>query len=159
MKWSSPNHNAIKMFSLSKIKWRIKFFCSEPGTILTVNLTTLMEWEDTHLYAVKIKAFLVLLLFLWGFFVFLFFLQTKGRQRTWVEIHSGKASQCPAQLQPGMAHVDCMCVHTHHPHTYAHTSHACAHTHRIQKGGWAPSGDRSHGVLWPGDSFGLGTSL
>lgn len=74
MKWSSPNHNAIKMFSLSKIKWRIKFFCSEPGTILTVNLTTLMEWEDTHLYAVKIKAFLVLLLFLWGFFVFLFFL-------------------------------------------------------------------------------------
>lgn len=55
MKWSFLNHKAIKMFSPGKIKWRIKLFCSEPGTILTVNLTTLMEWEGTHLNRVKIK--------------------------------------------------------------------------------------------------------
>lgn len=54
MKWLSLNHNTIKMFSLGKIKWRIKFFCSKPGTILTVNLTTLMEWEGTHSTTVKI---------------------------------------------------------------------------------------------------------
>lgn len=55
MKWASLNHSTIKMFSLGKIKWRIKFFYSEPGTILTVNLTTLMEWEGTHSNTVKIK--------------------------------------------------------------------------------------------------------
>lgn len=53
-KWSSLNHNTIKMFSLGKIKWRIKFFYSKPGTILIVNLTTLMEWEGTHSNTVKI---------------------------------------------------------------------------------------------------------
>lgn len=57
MKWSFLNHNAIKMFSLGKIEWKIKFFCSE----LTVHLTTLMEWEGTYLNTVKIKDIFFLL--------------------------------------------------------------------------------------------------
>lgn len=60
MKLSSLNHHTIKPLLLGKIKWRIKFCCHKPGTILTLNLTTLMEGKSTHLNTVKIKYFIFL---------------------------------------------------------------------------------------------------
>lgn len=54
MKLSSLNHHAIKPFLLGKIKWRVKFCCHKPKTILTLKLTTMMEFgEGTYLNTVK----------------------------------------------------------------------------------------------------------